>query len=117
MIIKGTRILVSDNSVAQIIQVINPYNQTKLGNIVKVTIKKSKGRKRVSPGVLCYAVITQVKSRHARKDGSALKFDNNRCILLDNKQLPIASKLTGFSTHELRIKKMTKIVSLTRYCF
>ncbi len=117
MIIKGTKILVSDNSGGQITQLINSHGQAKLGNIAKVSIKKVKGRKRVYPGFLCYALIMQVKNKHVRKDGSALKFDTNRCILLDNKKLPIASKLTGFSTHELRIKKMTKIISLTRYCF
>nr|YP_010470384.1 ribosomal protein L14 [Symbiochloris sp. SG-2018]UVF37872.1 ribosomal protein L14 [Symbiochloris sp. SG-2018] len=117
MIIKGSKIKILDNSGGKVIQIINPYKISVLGEKVQGTIKKVKKRKRVTAGTLCAAVLTQTKQKFLRLDNSSIKFDINSCVLINNKSVPIASKITGFGTYELKINKFNKIILSTRYNF
>ena len=47
-----------------------------------------------------------------RPDGSAIRFDSNAVVLLDNKLEPLGTRIFGPVTRELRALTFMKIVSL-----
>ena len=47
-----------------------------------------------------------------RSDGTAIRFDKNAAVLLDKQEEPIATRIFGPVTRELRSKKFMKIISL-----
>ena len=40
---------------------------------------------------------------------SVIKFDKNACVLVNQKGLPIGTRVLGFVTHELRARQMMKV--------
>ena len=47
-----------------------------------------------------------------RNDGTIIRFDKNAAVLLDKQEEPIATRIFGPVTRELRTKKFMKIISL-----
>ena len=47
-----------------------------------------------------------------RPDGSAIRFDKNAAVLINNQGEPIGTRIFGPVTRELRAKRYMKIVSL-----
>ena len=47
-----------------------------------------------------------------RVDGSAIRFDRNAAVLINNQNEPIGTRIFGPVTRELRAKRFMKIVSL-----
>ena len=47
-----------------------------------------------------------------RSDGTNIRFDKNAAVLLDKQEEPIATRIFGPVTRELRTKKFMKIISL-----
>ena len=54
----------------------------------------------------------RTKSGVRRPDGSKIGFDENAVVLLNNTRDPIATRIFGPVTRELRSKGQTKIISL-----
>ena len=116
MIQQESTLLAADNSGAKLVQVIRVAGSTgrryaMVGDIVKVTVKDAIPRGKVKKGEVHNAVV--VRTRHAvrRPDGSAIRFDTNAAVLLDNKGDPIGTRIFGPVTRELREKYM-RIISL-----
>lgn len=63
------------------------------------------------------AVVVETRKEIQRKDGSTIKFDRNACVLVNNKGLPIGTRVLGFVTHELRARQMLKVLSLASRVF
>lgn len=63
------------------------------------------------------AVVVETKKEVQRKDGSVIKFDKNACVLVNNKGLPIGTRVLGFVTHELRARQLMKVLSLAARVF
>lgn len=63
------------------------------------------------------AVVVETKKEFQRRDGSCIKFDKNSCVLVNNKGLPIGTRVLGFVTHELRSRQFLKILSLAARVF
>lgn len=59
----------------------------------------------------------ETKKEVQRKDGSVIKFDKNACVLVNNKGLPIGTRVLGFVTHELRARQLMKVLSLAARVF
>ena len=57
------------------------------------------------------AVVVRTRHPVRRNDGSAIRFDTNAAVLLDNKGDPIGTRIFGPVTRELRAKYM-RIISL-----
>ena len=57
-------------------------------------------------------VVVRTASGLRRSDGSAIKFDRNAAVLLNNKLEPIGTRIFGPVTRELRTEQFMKIVSL-----
>jgi large subunit ribosomal protein L14 len=112
MIVAGTKLEVSDNSGAKIVQCIQKSGtQWTIGDIITVAVKKARGGK-VTAGSVQKAVIVETKKEFARADGSLLRFDRNACVLVSDKGQPIGTRVLGFVTHELRSRNLVKVLSL-----
>jgi large subunit ribosomal protein L14 len=57
-------------------------------------------------------VIVRVAKEYRRPDGSYIKFDSNSVVLLTKQGEPIATRVFGPVSRELRSKNFTKILSL-----
>ena len=58
------------------------------------------------------ALVVRTKTGVRRQDGSKIGFDENAVVLLNNNREPIATRVFGPVTRELRTAKFMKIVSL-----
>lgn len=83
-----------------------------VGDIIKITVKEAIPRGKVKKGEVLKAVVVRTKKGVRRSDGSLIRFDRNACILLNNNEQPIGTRIFGPVTRELRTEKFMKIVSL-----
>jgi len=84
-----------------------------IGDVIKVTVKEAIHRGKVKKGDVLKAVVVRTRKGVRRPDGSAIRFDRNACVLLnDNTEQPIGTRIFGPVTRELRGDKFMKIVSL-----
>jgi large subunit ribosomal protein L14 len=84
----------------------------KIGDIIKVTIKDAIPRGRVKKGEVYNAVVVRTRHGLRRPDGSAIRFDGNAAVLLNNRLEPIGTRIFGPVTRELRTSRFMKIISL-----
>ncbi|HBH34576.1 MAG TPA: 50S ribosomal protein L14, partial [Psychrobacter sp.] len=80
--------------------------------IIKVSVKEAIPRGRVKKGDVMNAVVVRTKKGVRRPDGSVLRFDDNAAVLLNQNKAPIATRIFGPVTRELRGDQFMKIVSL-----
>ncbi len=117
MIQMQSKLFVADNSGARKIQCIKVLGGSKrrsasIGDIIVVSIKDALPRAKVKKGDVYKAVIVRTSKDFKRKDGTAIRFDKNAAVLLDKQDEPIATRIFGPVTRELRSKKFMKIISL-----
>lgn len=117
MIQSQTILKVADNSGARLAMCIKVLGGSKkryafIGDIIKITIKEAIPRGKVKKGEVLKAVIVRTKKGIRRLDGSLLRFDSNSCVVLNNNEQPIGTRIFGPVTRELRIEKFMKIISL-----
>ena len=117
MIQVQTELQVADNTGAKKIECIKVLGGSKrrfasIGDIVVVSIKDAIPRGKVKKGEVFKAVIVRTKKDFSRPDGTSIKFDKNAAVLLDKQEEPIATRIFGPVTRELRTKKFMKIISL-----
>ena len=67
---------------------------------------------KLKKGEIMKAIIVRTKKDFKRTDGTTIRFDKNAAVLLDKQEEPIATRIFGPVTHELRTKKFMKIISL-----
>ena len=80
--------------------------------IIVVSVKDALPRAKVKKGEVFKAVIVRTSKDFKRSDGTAIRFDKNAAVLLDKQEEPIATRIFGPVTRELRTKKFMKIISL-----
>ena len=117
MIQMQTNLFVADNSGARRIQCIKVLGGSKrrfasIGDIIVVSIKDAIPRSKVKKGEVFKAVVVRTKKDFGRADGTSIRFDKNAAVLLDKQEEPIATRIFGPVTRELRTKKFMKIISL-----
>ena len=117
MIQMQTNLDVADNSGARKIQCIKVLGGSKrrfasIGDIIIVSIKDAIPRGKVKKGEVLKAIIVRTKKEFQRIDGTTIRFDKNAAVLLDKQEEPIATRIFGPVTRELRTKKFMKIISL-----
>ncbi|MFL6647516.1 MAG: uL14 family ribosomal protein, partial [Sulfurifustaceae bacterium] len=56
--------------------------------------------------------IVRTRKGVRRPDGSAIRFDDNAAVLLDNKRELLGTRVFGPVTRELRSEQFMKIISL-----
>ena len=117
MIQMQSKLFVADNSGARKIQCIKVLGGSKrrsasIGDIIVVSIKDALPRAKVKKGDVYKAVVVRTSKDFKRNDGTAIRFDKNAAVLLDKQEEPIATRIFGPVTRELRSKKFMKIISL-----
>ena len=117
MIQMQSKLFVADNSGARKIQCIKVLGGSKrrsasIGDIIVVSIKDALPRAKVKKGDVYKAVIVRTSKDFQRRDGTSIRFDKNAAVLLDKQEEPIATRIFGPVTRELRSKKFMKIISL-----
>ncbi|QCI20057.1 MAG: 50S ribosomal protein L14 [Buchnera aphidicola (Brevicoryne brassicae)] len=83
-----------------------------IGDVIKITIKEAIPRGKVKKGEVLKAVIVRTKKGVRRSDGSIIRFDTNACVVLNNNEQPLGTRIFGPVTRELRTEKFMKIISL-----
>jgi large subunit ribosomal protein L14 len=117
MIQMQSTLKVADNSGAVVVQCIKVLGGSKknialLGEKIVVSIKKAHPRSKVKKGEVHMAVIVRTKTPVTRTDGGNVKFDSNAVVLINKQGEPIATRIFGPVTRELRAKQYMKIISL-----
>ncbi len=117
MIQMQSKLFVADNSGARKIQCIKVLGGSKrrfasIGDIIVVSIKDAIPKAKVKKGDVYKAVIVRTSKDFQRLDGTSIRFDKNAAVLLDKQEEPIATRIFGPVTRELRSKKFMKIISL-----
>lgn len=117
MIQMQTNLDVADNSGARRVQCIKVLGGSKrryatVGDIIVVSVKEAIPRGRVKKGDVMKAVVVRTAKDIRRPDGSAIRFDRNAAVLVNNQGEPIGTRIFGPVTRELRGKNHMKIVSL-----
>jgi len=117
MIQMQTNLDVADNSGARRIQCIKVLGGSKrkyasVGDIIVVSVKEAIPRGRVKKGDVRKAVVVRTAKEVRRDDGTAIRFDGNAAVILNNNNEPIGTRIFGPVVRELRAKNFMKIVSL-----
>ncbi len=117
MIQMQTVLNVADNSGARRVQCIKVLGGShrryaRVGDVIKVSVKDAIPRGRVKKGEVYNAVVVRTAKGIRRSDGSAIRFDQNAAVILNQKLEPIGTRIFGPVTRELRTEKFMKIVSL-----
>ena len=117
MIQMQSNLFVADNSGARRVQCIKVLGGSKrrfasIGDIIVVSVKDAIPRAKVKKGEVFKAVIVRTTKAFGRNDGSTIRFDKNAAVLLDKQEEPVATRIFGPVTRELRTKKFMKIISL-----
>ncbi len=108
---------VADNSGARRIQCIKVLGGSKrkvasVGDVIVCSVKEAIPRGRVKKGEIVKAVIVRTAKEIRRADGTAIRFDNNAAVIINNNGEPVGTRIFGPVTRELRAKKYMKIISL-----
>lgn len=116
MIQMQTVLDVADNSGAKKVQCIKVLGGSKrrtaaIGDIIKVAIKEALPGSKVRKGDVYYAVIVRSCKGVSRPDGQIIRFDSNAVAILNAAKQPLATRIFGPVTRELRVAFM-KIISL-----
>ncbi len=117
MIQQQTRLTVADNSGAKEVQCIKVLGGTRrryasLGDIIVVAVKTATPTAGVKKGSVQKAVVVRTVRTVKRKDGSAIRFGDNACVIINDAKEPKGSRIFGPVARELREKQYMKIVSL-----
>jgi len=117
MIQQESLLNVADNTGAKKVLVIRVLGGTRrryghVGDIVVGTVKDAIPNAGVKKGDVIKAVVVRTKQRYKREDGTYIAFDDNACVILDNKKEPRGTRIFGPVARELREKNFMKIVSL-----
>ena len=117
MIQMQTCLDVADNSGARKVMCIKVLGGShrryaNIGDIIKVSVKEAIPRGRVKKGEVYNAVVVRTRKGVRRNDGSAIRFDGNAAVMLNNQHQPIGTRIFGPLTRELRTEKFMKIISL-----
>lgn len=117
MIQMQTNLDVADNSGAKRVQCIKVLGGSKrkyasVGDIIVVSVKEAIPRGRVKKGDVLKAIVVRTAKEIRRDDGSAIRFDKNAAVLINQNMEPIGTRIFGPVTRELRARKFMKIVSL-----
>jgi large subunit ribosomal protein L14 len=108
---------VADNSGARRIQCIRVLGTGQqfvgsIGDIIVASVKDAIPRAGIKKGEVVRAVIVRTRKETNRPDGSAIRFDSNAAVILNNQDEPRGTRVFGPVARELRDRRFMRIVSL-----
>src|SRR3990167_8233017 len=116
MIQQETNLEVADNSGAKRVRCFKVLGGTrrryaKVGDIIVCAVKEADPKGAVKKGDVVRAVIVRTKSYIRRPDGSFLRFYDNSCVIIDDKDNPRGTRIFGPVAREVREGGFVKISS------
>lgn len=116
MIQAQTILNVADNTGAKSVQCIKVLGGSRrryagVGDIIVVTVKQAVPRGTVKKKTVQKAVVVRTKNPTRRNDGSAIRFDDNACVIIGADKMPRGTRVFGPVARELRAKGYQKIIS------
>jgi large subunit ribosomal protein L14 len=118
MIQQETDLEVADNTGAKRVRCFKVLKGSKrryaaVGDVIVCSVKEADPRGLVKKGEVVKAVIVRTCSYIRRPDGSMLRFYDNSCVILDDKQEnPRGTRIFGPVAREVREAGFVKITSL-----
>lgn len=117
MIQQETNLEVADNTGAKKVRCFKVLKGSKrryarVGDVIICSVKEADPRGAVKKGEVVRAVIVRSKSYIRRKDGSFLRFYDNSCVIIDDKDNPRGTRIFGPVAREVRDRGFIKISSL-----
>ena len=117
MIQQETQLEVADNSGAKRVKCFKVLRGTRrryatVGDVIVCSVKEADPKGSVKKGDVIKAVIVRSKSYIRRKDGSMIRFYDNSCVIIDDKQNPKGTRIFGPVAREVRDRGFIKISSL-----
>ena len=118
MVQHRTMLVSADNTGArklQCIRVRGGYRKryARLGDIVTCVVKEAAPHSGVKKSDIVHAVIVRTCKEQARRDGSAVRFDDDAAVIIDLKSKePKGTRIFGPIARELRNRGFMKIISL-----
>lgn len=110
---------VADNSGAKdvmCIRVLGGYKKryAHVGDIIIASVKSAAPHASIKKGDVIKAVIVRTKKEIRRADGSYLRFDDNACVVINDKEKkdPKGTRIFGPVAREIRHAGFIKIASL-----
>ena len=84
-----------------------------VGDVIVVSVKEALPNSKVKKGSKHRAVVVRVTKEVQRADGSAIRFDENACVLIKgNEGEPVGTRIFGPVAREVRNKGFIRIASL-----
>ena len=117
MIQVQTRLKVADNTGAKEIMCIRVLGGSGrkfggVGDVIVASVKQAAAGGSVKKGDVVHAVIVRTAKEYGRPDGSFIRFDENACVILDDRTNPRGTRIFGPVGRELRDHNFMRIVSL-----
>jgi large subunit ribosomal protein L14 len=117
MIQQETNLEVADNTGAKKVRCFKVLGGTRkryarVGDIIVCAVKEADPKGAVKKGEVVKAVIVRTKASIRRQDGSLLRFYDNSCVLIDDKNNPRGTRIFGPVAREVRDRGYVKIGSL-----
>ncbi len=117
MIQQETNLEVADNTGAKKVRCFKVLKGSKrryagVGDVIICSVKEADPKGSVKKGEVVRAVIVRTCKAIARADGSQLKFFDNSCVLIDDKDNPRGTRIFGPVAREVRENGFVKISSL-----
>ncbi len=118
MIQQYTRLRVADNTGAREIMCIKVLGGTRrryaaVGDIIIASVKEAIPGGAVKKKDVVRAVVVRTTKTYTRPDGSAVRFDDNAAVILDQEKNPRGTRIFGPVGRELRDNGFMRIVSLS----
>eukprot|EP01018_Ginkgo_biloba_P024622 Gb_37945 [translate_table: standard] len=113
-----TSLKVVDNSGAKrvmCIQALKRRRGARLGDTIIASVKEAHARGKVKKGEVVYCVVVRAAMQRQRSDGSEIRFDDNAVVLVNKQGEPIGTRVFGPVPHELRQRKLVKILTLAEH--
>lgn len=117
MIQQESNLEVADNTGAKKVRCFKVLGGSKrryagVGDIIICSVKEASPNGSVKKGEVVRCLIVRTKSEIRRSDGSTLRFYDNSCVIIDDKNNPKGSRIFGPIAREIREGGFIKITSL-----
>lgn len=118
MVYIGSTLKCMDNSGALTVKCLKIYQKSfrgrgNVGDTILVSIKTYRPNRKVKKGEMYKGIIMRIKRNFKRYGEIYLGSENNTVILLDNRSLPLGSRVLGPGMREVRKKSSSLINAST----
>jgi large subunit ribosomal protein L14 len=111
-------IALADNSGARKLRTIRVWGgyrkrYGRIGDIFTASVIEATPHAGVKKGDVVHAVLVRTRKEYQRRDGTAIRFDENAAVIVDPKtKEPKGSRVFGPIAREVKLKGFTRIASL-----